>query len=73
MSVQVTVNNITGSTPYQIFICDSNQSNCIYVSQITSGELPYNFTVPPPYDKNTQYCLKVIDKDNCTLISCFNV
>ena len=43
MAVQVTVNNITGSTPYDVYLCDTSQTTCIYINQITDSQLPYNF------------------------------
>lgn len=73
MSVQVTVNDITGSTPFDIYVCDSSQTTCIYINQITNLELPYNFIIPPPFDTQSSYVLKVIDTYGCEITNNFSI
>jgi hypothetical protein len=73
MAVQVTVNNITGSTPYDIYVCDSSQTTCIYVSQITDLQLPYSFIIPPPFDTQSSYILKVVDVYGCVITNNFSL
>ena len=65
MAVQVTINSITGSSPYDIYICQPNGTGCFYISTITT--LPYVFDIPEPYDTSTSYLLKVIDSNNCLI------
>ena len=48
MPTTITVNSITGSTPFDVYLCLSGGSPCYYVKSIGSGELPYNFSVPKP-------------------------
>lgn len=71
MAVQVTISGITGQSPYDIYICQSNGSGCFYVSTITT--IPYVFDIPAPYDTSSSYMLKVIDDNNCTIIGVENV
>jgi hypothetical protein len=66
--IQVTINNITGSSPYNIYVCDSNQENCFWISIIDT--LPYNFIIPPPYDIMNEFCIKVVDSNACNIIKC---
>jgi hypothetical protein len=73
MSVQVTVNDITGSTPFDIYVCDSSQTTCIYINQITNLELPYNFIIPPPFDTQSSYVLRVIDTYGCEITNNFSI
>jgi hypothetical protein len=73
MSVQVTVNDITGSTPFDVYVCDSSQTTCIYINQITNLELPYNFIIPPPFDTQSSYVLRVIDTYGCEITNNFSI
>lgn len=68
MAVQVTINDISGQTPFDIYICQSGGTGCFYISTITNANLPnYIFNIPAPYDTNTSYMLKVIDANNCII------
>ena len=65
MAVQVTISGITGTSPYDVYICQSNGSACFYISTINST--PYVFDIPAPYNNLSAYMLKVIDADNCII------
>jgi hypothetical protein len=65
MITQVTITNITGQTPYDIYICQPNGSDCVYISRINS--VPYTFNIPKPYDVYSSYMLKIIDNINCVI------
>ena len=65
MAIQVTINGITGSSPYDIYICQSNGTNCFYISTIST--VPYIFDIPEPYNTATSYMVKVIDNNNCLI------
>ena len=67
MAIKVTISGITGVTPFDIYICQPDGSSCFYIDTIGSGELPYNFDIPVPYDIGTQYMLKAIDNNNCII------
>lgn len=71
MAVQVTINNITGSSPYDVYICQSNGTGCFFISTITT--LPYVFDIPEPYNTSTSYQLKVVDANNCVITGIGNV
>ena len=73
MPVLININNITGSSPYQVYLCLSGYSPCYFVEQITSSELPYEFYVPEPIENFSHYCVKVIDSDGCIINDCFNI
>ena len=66
MAIQVTINGITGQSPYDIYICQSNGTGCFYIST-TSVVIPYVFDIPAPYDNSVAYMLKVIDTNNCII------
>jgi hypothetical protein len=71
MAIQVTINGITGQSPFDIYICQSNGSGCFYVTTITST--PYVFDIPEPYDTSTSYQLQVVDGNNCIITGVENV
>lgn len=65
MSVQVTINSITGTSPYDVYICQPNGSGCFYID--TTSTVPYQFAIPEPFDTGLAYMLKVIDSQNCII------
>ena len=65
MAVQVTINGLTGSSPYDVYICQSGGTSCFFIDTITTT--PYVFNIPAPYDTSSSYMLKVIDANNCQI------
>jgi hypothetical protein len=65
MAVKVTINSITGQSPYDIYICQSGGTNCFYISTISIT--PYVFDIPAPYNTSSSYMLKIIDTNNCII------
>ena len=66
MPTNITINDITGTTPFDIYICDDPITTCVYIDTINT--LPYTFVVPSILDGQLSYYLKVIDELNCTVI-----
>jgi hypothetical protein len=73
MPTTITVSNITGSTPFDVYLCLSGGSPCYYITSIGGGSLPYDFTVPTPIEKFTYYCMKVVDSDGCVITGCTSI
>jgi hypothetical protein len=73
MPTTITVNSITGSTPFDVYLCLSGGSPCYYVKSIGSGELPYNFSVPKPIQDFSYYCLKIVDANGCIITGCTSI
>ncbi len=65
MALQVTINDITGVTPFDIYICQSDGTGCFYMKTISST--PYVFDIPVPYDTSIEYMLKVVDRNGCII------
>ena len=65
MEVQVTINNISGQTPFDIYVCQVDGTGCFYIS--TTSVIPYVFDIPAPYNNSVAYMLKVIDSNNCII------
>ena len=67
MALSVTISSITGSSPFDIYICQSDGTGCFYINEISST--PYTFDIPVPYDTSTSYMVKVIDAEGCIITS----
>ena len=65
MPTTITISNLSGSTPYDVYICSNPSTTCIYIDTITS--VPYNFDVPLYFDNQPSYILKVIDNNDCVI------
>jgi hypothetical protein len=64
MPLKVTISSLSGTSPYNIYICDSPITNCFYISTITTGNIPYTFTIPEVLSTMDAYTLKITDKKN---------
>lgn len=73
MPVSVTVSNVVGSSPYEIYLCISGTNTCYYIDFIQNSQLPYVFTVPTPLQTFPSFCLRVVDNDGCEINNCFFV
>jgi hypothetical protein len=73
MPIDITINNISGSTPFDVYVCDTGYTSCIYVSTIVSGDLPYTFEIPPVYSSLTDFIVKIVDDNNCVVIDTVTV
>ena len=71
MPTQVTINTLTGTPPYYVYVCDADVLNCVYIATISST--PYVFNVPPPLDAQSEVCVKVVDINDCEIIQCGNI
>ena len=68
MSVRVYINGITGGTePYNIYICQPDNTGCFYIATIEDTDLPYEFDIPEPYDNSPAYLLKMTDQKGCVI------
>jgi hypothetical protein len=71
MPTLITISSLTGSSPYDVWICNSASTGCIYVSTISSA--PYSFEVPFIYSELEELVLKIIDNNNCIKTDTINV
>jgi len=65
MPTNIHINNITGATPFNIYLCFPSNTSCIYIDTIPSSSLPYDFIVPSILEGELSYSLKVIDNNGC--------
>ena len=67
MNKQITIVTLTGSAPYDIYLCDNTYNNCMYIDTINGYDLPHSFLVPYTFLGFTEVGVKVIDNNNCTI------
>ena len=71
MGFEVTISSITsGAESYDIYVCDSNQENCVYYTTIEDADLPYTFITPPPLDSLSDVCIQIVDNNGCITNVC---
>jgi hypothetical protein len=69
MPTQVTISTLSGSTPFDVYTCDTGYTTCIYVSTITSGQIPYSFDLPFIQEGMVSVGVKVVDNTGCIIQS----
>ena len=62
----ITINNIGGLPPYNVYVCDLYELNCVLIlSGVTSVPPPITFTAPEIYNNAPSLIIKIIDSQNC--------
>jgi hypothetical protein len=69
MPTNININNISGATPFNVYLCDEFNITCVYINTIPSSSLPYNFQVPSIMEGQLSFNLKVIDNNGCISVS----
>lgn len=74
MATTVTINDITGTTDYHIWVCTSTAStaSCLYVTTIADSDLPYSFSLPTQFEGGG-YCIKIVDSTGCEIKNSFGL
>ena len=67
MPTQITISTLTGAQPFDVYSCDTGYTTCIYISTITSSQVPYSFDLPFIQEGMAEIGLKVIDSNNCII------
>jgi hypothetical protein len=67
MPIDITINDISGQTPFDIYVCNTGQTYCVYSATITSGDLPYTFEVPIPFLNSEGVNLRIVDDNDCQI------
>lgn len=69
---QITINTISGASPFSIYVCDSFELNCILsLSGVTTT--PIDVPIPQAFTFSPSVLIKIIDASGCThtqLYSC---
>jgi len=64
MAVQVTIEGITGTSPYYVYIFQSSGAGCFYIATISTTS--YVFDIQAPNNTSLSYMLKIKDAEGCT-------
>jgi hypothetical protein len=68
MAVRVNINGVTGGTqPYDVYVCQPDNTSCFYINTINDSDFPYEFDIPSPYDNSVAYLIKLIDNKECII------
>jgi len=69
MPTNIVINSITGTSPFNVFLCDVTETLCVFIDTITSGQLPYTFQVPSILQSAPDFAIRIIDSGNpCTIL-----
>lgn len=60
------ISSISGSSPYDIYVCDVTNTYCFLVSGSTILPPLISFVVPYPLDGVTELLLKLVDSNGCS-------
>ena len=66
MPTVITINDISGATPFDIYICNNSITTCVYSDTITT--FPTDIVIPTVMENQLSYNLKVIDNNGCVSI-----
>ena len=62
----VQINSLSGTSPFDLYVCDQTISYCFFVASISGS--PYTFNVPPPLDQANPIVLQIFDANGCEMI-----
>lgn len=64
---QITINTISGSSPYDIYVCDINEITCVLsLTGVTTPPPSINLTIPSAFTYSPVVLIKIIDSSGCT-------
>ncbi len=67
MPNEITISGITGTSPYDIYTCDTGKTTCIYIDTVSSSDLPVSFDVPLIFESQPSVNIKIVDDVNCEI------
>ena len=67
MSCQIQINSISGTSPFDIYMCDIGLAECIYLQTETSPTYPIILSPPTTLIGATSFIVKIIDANGCQI------
>jgi hypothetical protein len=67
MACQIQINSISGTSPFDIYMCDIGLAQCVYLQTETSPTYPIIITYPPTLEGATSFIIKIIDANGLEL------
>jgi hypothetical protein len=69
----ITINNINGTPPYSIYVCDENQISCVLsLTGVTAVPPSVNVEIPPSHEYLPIILIKIVDSTNCQFTRTFS-
>lgn len=65
MSSRLIIQNVTGTTPYNVYVCDLLEVLCEYVGVLSGTTLGQIFYLPSLYDTAPIITVKLVDSNSC--------
>ena len=63
MPIEITINGITGTSPYDVYVCDPTNVVCVYIDRLDTMDITNTFDMPEILSSITTFNVKVVDKD----------
>jgi hypothetical protein len=67
MSCNIQINSISGTSPFDIYMCDIGLVQCIFIETVTSPTYPITLTTPTTLIGATSFIIKIIDTNGCQI------
>ncbi len=71
MGKEFTIQYITGTPQYNVYVCDDSGINCVYIDTINNLDIPYTKEIPSPYNSMSSFSIKIIDINGCEILKNF--
>ena len=66
MSCNIQINSISGTSPFNIYMCDLGLAQCIFLQTETSPTYPIILNPPATLIGATSFIVKIIDANGCS-------
>ena len=67
MSARLTIQSITGASPYDFYVCDIYENNCSFLGSVSTASPDQIFTLPALFNLAPQIMIKMIDANSCEI------
>jgi hypothetical protein len=66
MSCYIQINSISGTSPFDIYLCDIGLYQCVFTQTETSPVYPVNVNIPTTLLGVSQIIIKIVDGNGCS-------
>ena len=71
MSCTVQINSISGTSPFDIYLCDIGLSQCVFIQTETTPSYPIIINLPTTLIGVNQLIVKIIDGNGCSTFTLY--
>lgn len=72
-SYTIEISLLTGTEPYNIYLCDTGFTTCLYINTINDSDITYSFPLPAIFSGQSKLIIKAVDSLNCSILYEINV